>query len=145
MSDFLSSAYKFNRKSNPSTPPVISIEKTVPQAQRVINLAEAKNRAREWANGRGDVEGIPKYFRGIAESFCKEHGLELTTFTGEELLKEGFRLMHAVGRGSANEPVFINMAYRGNPDSSDWVSFVGKGVCFDTGGYNLKPSKISAI
>ena len=51
--------------------------------------------------------------------------------------------MHAVGRGSANEPVFINMAYRGNPDSNDWISFVGKGVCFDTGGYNLKPSKIN--
>jgi leucyl aminopeptidase len=49
--------------------------------------------------------------------------------------------MHAVGRGSQNEPVFVNLAYKGNPDSSDWISFVGKGVCFDTGGYNIKSCK----
>ena len=49
--------------------------------------------------------------------------------------------MHAVGRGSQNEPVFINLAYKGNPNSDEWTSFVGKGVCFDTGGYNMKPSK----
>jgi len=42
--------------------------------------------------------------------------------------------MHAVGRGSLNEPVFINLSYKGNPDSNEWISFVGKGVCFDTGG-----------
>ena len=48
--------------------------------------------------------------------------------------------MHAVGRGSNNEPVFVNIAYNGNPDSDAWISYVGKGVCFDTGGYNIKPS-----
>lgn len=48
--------------------------------------------------------------------------------------------MHAVGRGSKNAPTFINLSYKGNPESDRWVSFVGKGVCFDTGGYNIKPS-----
>lgn len=46
--------------------------------------------------------------------------------------------MHAVGRASKNEPIFVNLAYRGNPNSDEWTSFVGKGVCFDTGGYNIK-------
>lgn len=46
--------------------------------------------------------------------------------------------MHAVGRASKNEPVFVNLAYKGNPDSDHWVSYVGKGVCFDTGGLNIK-------
>lgn len=46
--------------------------------------------------------------------------------------------MHAVGRASKNEPIFVNLAYKGNPDSNEWIAFVGKGVCFDTGGYNLK-------
>jgi leucyl aminopeptidase len=140
VSEFLGSAYKFDRKEKPSTPHVITILEASPKIHRAVNLAIAKNRAREWANGRGDVEGVPKYFKGLAEAFCKENGLEITTFTGDELVKEGFRLMHAVGRGSSNEPVFVNMAYRGNPDSNNWISFVGKGVCFDTGGYNLKPS-----
>lgn len=46
-----------------------------------------------------------------------------------------------MGRASKNPPTFINLAYNGNPDSNKWVAFVGKGVCFDTGGLNLKTSK----
>jgi len=46
--------------------------------------------------------------------------------------------MHAVGRASKNEPIFINLKYNGNPDSDKWVAYVGKGVCFDSGGLNLK-------
>lgn len=49
--------------------------------------------------------------------------------------------MHAVGRGSKNEPIFINLKYHGNPDSDHWVAYVGKGVCFDSGGLNIKSSK----
>lgn len=48
--------------------------------------------------------------------------------------------MHAVGRASKNEPIFINLKYEGNPDSDSWVAFVGKGVCFDSGGLNIKPT-----
>lgn len=47
---------------------------------------------------------------------------------------------HAVGRGSRIEPAFINLAYNGDRESSDWLALVGKGVLFDTGGYNLKSS-----
>ena len=48
--------------------------------------------------------------------------------------------MHAVGRASKNEPAFINLCYNGNPDCDNWIAFVGKGVCFDTGGLNIKPT-----
>jgi len=48
--------------------------------------------------------------------------------------------MHAVGRASKNAPTFINIKYNGNPDCDKWVSFVGKGVCFDSGGLNIKSS-----
>ena len=60
-------------------------------------------------------------------------------YEGEELLVQGFRLLHAVGRASVNKPAFINLSYNGNPDSQSWVAFVGKGVCFDTGGLDIKP------
>lgn len=46
--------------------------------------------------------------------------------------------MHAVGRASKNAPTFVNLKYQGNPDSDKWVAFVGKGVCFDSGGLNIK-------
>lgn len=53
-------------------------------------------------------------------------------------MKEGFRLLHSVGRASKNEPVFVNLSYKGNPHSEKYVAFVGKGVCFDTGGLDIK-------
>lgn len=53
--------------------------------------------------------------------------------------------MHAVGRASINEPTFVNMKYNGNPDSDQWVAFVGKGVCFDAGGLNIKTSNFDII
>jgi leucyl aminopeptidase len=44
----------------------------------------------------------------------------------------------AVGRGSVNEPRYVEMAWKGNPESGEWLGLVGKGVTFDTGGISLK-------
>ncbi len=48
--------------------------------------------------------------------------------------------MHATGRASVNKPIFVNIAYKGNPNDDKWISYIGKGLCFDTGGLNIKPS-----
>ena len=60
-------------------------------------------------------------------------------------MNEGFRLLHAVGRASKNTPAFVNLAYNGNPDSDSWIAFVGKGVCFDAGGLDIKACKFLFI
>jgi leucyl aminopeptidase len=60
---------------------------------------------------------VPEYFESIAENFAKNNDVKLTIIKGEELLKNGFRLMHAVGRASIHPPTFINLSYNGNPDS----------------------------
>ena len=39
----------------------------------------------------------------------------------------------------------MNLAYNGNPDSDSWIAFVGKGVCFDAGGLDIKPCKFLFI
>ena len=140
VSDFLCTVHKYDRKEKRSKVATILIDKSSPKIHRVVNLAEAKNKAREWCSGRGDVEGTPQYFKKLAKDFAHEYGVRITVYSGQELLDEGFRLMHAVGRGSDNEPVFVNLAYEGNPDSDKWTAFVGKGVCFDSGGYHLKTS-----
>ena len=140
ITDFLSSCYRFNRKSVRDAPPSVSVHEEVPKVHEVVNLVEARNQCREWANGRGDIEGNPTTYKRICEDFSREHGLKITVFEGDELLKQGFRLAHAVGRASVNPPVFVNMGYNGNPDSKDWIAFVGKGVCFDAGGLQLKTS-----
>ena len=83
---------------------------------------------------------MPKFFKDISIKFAAEHKLGITVIEGDDLLKEGFRLMHAVGRASVNKPVFVNLSYKGNPKSNTWTAFVGKGLCFDTGGLNIKPA-----
>jgi leucyl aminopeptidase len=50
-------------------------------------------------------------------------------------------LFHAVGRASSKQPALINMAYRGSPQSENWVSLIGKGVCFDAGGLDIKSTQ----
>jgi leucyl aminopeptidase len=60
---------------------------------------------------------------------------------GDALLERGFRLIHAVGRGSDSPPALIHLTYtppNGVPPKGR-VALVGKGVTFDTGGYSLKP------
>lgn len=53
--------------------------------------------------------------------------------------------MHAVGRASVNKPVFVNLRYNGNPKDDKWIAYVGKGLCFDTGGLNIKTGNYSLI
>jgi len=49
-------------------------------------------------------------------------------------------LFHAVGRASVSEPRLVVVHYQGNPDSEETLALVGKGVTYDTGGLNLKPT-----
>ena len=120
--------------------PTISYFGNAKDIKKVISLAEARNRSKEWANGRGDEDGVPQYFEAEANRLANQLSVEKTVIKGDYLVNEGFRLMHAVGRASKNPPTFINLAYKGNPDSDKWVAFVGKGVCFDAGGLNIKPA-----
>ena len=71
--------------------------------------------------------------------------MKIKIFNGDALLNEGFRLLHAVGRASKNSPAFVNLSYKGNPDSDSWIAFVGKGVCFDAGGLDIKPCNYQTI
>lgn len=140
-SDLLA-CHKFSRKQKKSTPPHVHIHKDTKDWEKIRILVEGKNKTKELGNGRGDNEGTPAFFEKLARSFAEKHSLEITVFKGDELLDNGFRLMHAVGRASDNAPTFVNLKYNGNKDSDDWVAFVGKGVCFDTGGLNIKTSII---
>ena len=79
----MSSAHKFDRREKRNHVPTVCIDHDSPKVHRAVNLAEAKNKSREWANGRGDIEGTPQYFRKLAKDFAQEHGLRITVFSGE--------------------------------------------------------------
>jgi leucyl aminopeptidase len=140
-SDLLTNPYKFTRKSHSPKPLTISLDSKMVDYESIIKLVQTKNRSKEWANSRGDEDGVPAYFEEVARNLIKGNDkLSLTVIKGDELKEKNFGLMHAVGRASKNPPAFINLSYRGNPESEEWVAFVGKGVCFDSGGLNIKSS-----
>lgn len=101
-------------------------------------MGRSKNYARDLANGRADVT-TPLFFLETAKQLKKDHPkIEIKYFVGSELLTQGMNLHHAVGKASANEPVFINLTWMNNPSSQSVHGLVGKGLTFDCGGLHVK-------
>ena len=73
-----------------------------------------------------------------AENLSSKHNAEISVTVGDDLLKANFPAIHAVGKANDREPRLIDISW-GQPDAPK-VTLVGKGVCFDTGGLNIKPT-----
>ena len=78
----------------------------------------------------------PGELADAAAALAKRHGMSLRVVEGDELLAQNYPLIHAVGRASSRAPRLIDLGW-GDP-SHPRVTLVGKGVCFDTGGLDLK-------
>ncbi|WP_309752887.1 leucyl aminopeptidase family protein [Novosphingobium sp.] len=103
-------------------------------------LAEAAATAlvRDMVNTPAEDMG-PAELEGLASQVAKAHGAELKVTKGDAL-EQGFPMVHMVGRAAAREaaPRLIELTW-GNP-AHPKVALVGKGVCFDSGGLDIKPS-----
>lgn len=93
--------------------------------------------ARELVN-RPANDLTPLALAEAAQELAQDHGAECSVVRGDALLEENYPLVHAVGRASANAPCLVDMRW-GAPDAPK-VTLVGKGVCFDSGGLDIKPS-----
>jgi len=80
----------------------------------------------------------PEELANSAMELAKKHKAKCRIIKGDKLLSKNFPLIHAVGRASVNEPRLIDLQW-GNIKSPK-LTLVGKGVCFDSGGLDLKPS-----
>src|SRR5690606_16870478 len=80
----------------------------------------------------------PDELEDVARAIAQAHGAGLTAITGGDLLAQNFPAIHAVGRASHRAPRLI--ALRWGDASHPHVAVVGKGVCFDTGGLDIKPA-----
>jgi leucyl aminopeptidase len=80
----------------------------------------------------------PAQLEVAAQALCDRHPATLTVVAGEELLTQNYPLIHAVGRASTQAPRLIDITW-GDPLAPK-VTLVGKGVCFDTGGLDIKPA-----
>ena len=80
----------------------------------------------------------PSYLADQAGKLAKAHGFALTVFDLAQIKKEGMGALLAVSQGSAQEPRFIALEYKGGQGAP--VVLVGKGVTFDSGGISIKPA-----
>jgi leucyl aminopeptidase len=80
----------------------------------------------------------PAELEDAARTLAERHGATARAIVGDDLLTQNFPLIHAVGRASPRAPRLVDFAW-GDP-AGPKITLVGKGVCFDTGGLDLKPS-----
>lgn len=78
----------------------------------------------------------PADLENAAHSLAQAHGAQITVTTGDALLTQNLPLIHTVGRAAEQEPRLIDIRWGSKGPA---LTLVGKGVCFDTGGLNLKP------
>ncbi|MCH8519419.1 MAG: leucyl aminopeptidase family protein [Nanoarchaeota archaeon] len=81
-----------------------------------------------------------EYLHNELEEFSKKHNLEFKAIVGEELVKENMNLHYQVGKSAQTPPRMLYATYKGNPKTEVFTALVGKGITFDTGGINLKPT-----
>lgn len=106
-------------------------------AGRVRRIAEGVFLTRDLVNTPTSDMG-PDELEKAVRTLAATHKAEVSVIKGDDLLKQNFPMIHAVGRASVGTPRLIDMIW-GRADAPK-VTLVGKGVCFDTGGLDIKPS-----
>ncbi|MEM4390773.1 MAG: leucyl aminopeptidase [Candidatus Diapherotrites archaeon] len=81
----------------------------------------------------------PDFLEKTAEKIAKDNKLKISVLKKKELEKLGMNCILEVGKASTTSPRLIILEYYGNKSSKDKVLFVGKGICFDSGGLDIKP------
>jgi leucyl aminopeptidase len=104
----------------------------------VATQADAVALTRDLINTPANDMG-PEQLEKAARALARKHRARISVIRGEALLKRNFPLIHAVGRAADRAPRLIDMSW--GPRSAPKVTLVGKGVCFDTGGLDIKPSR----
>jgi len=103
----------------------------------VLRAAEATVLARDLINTPAADLG-PAELAAAARALAERHDAELSIIVGDDLLAQNYPAIHAVGRASAKPPCLIDL--RWGADGDPKVTLVGKGVCFDSGGLDIKPA-----
>ncbi|MEM9206743.1 MAG: leucyl aminopeptidase family protein [Pseudomonadota bacterium] len=108
----------------------------------VSRIIDGVYMARDLINTPANDMG-PDEIERVVHRLSDSHGAELRVTTGEDLLAANFPLIYGVGKASPRAPRLIDLVW-GSPTAPK-VTLVGKGVCFDTGGLNLKPGSGMAL
>jgi leucyl aminopeptidase len=134
----LLAGYAFDRYRAQSGCPARLLVPEGLDATRVEILAAGEALTRDLINTPTSDMG-PADLQNAAEILARTHGAACSTIIGDDLLAQNFPMIHAVGRAAApeNAPRLIELRWG---DAGPTLTLVGKGVCFDTGGLDIKPA-----
>ena len=139
-------SYEFNKyksKKNTKTLNIIIIgKKNKPSSKNLLKfkaIEEGTFYARDLVSEPGNVLHPDEYAKRLKS--LNKYGLKITIYDEKKLKKLGMNALLGVGQGSIRGSYLVTIEWNGAKNNSKPLAFVGKGVCFDTGGYSLKPAK----
>ena len=134
---FLLSGYRFDRYRKSAPKPAARL--VCPEgcdAPRLLAMAEAEFLTRDLINTPAADMG-PQELEEAFLSLATRFGAATQVIRGDDLLAQNFPMVHAVGRASPRAPRIMEMRWGA---TGPRLTLVGKGVCFDTGGLDIKPA-----
>jgi leucyl aminopeptidase len=134
---FALGSYRFSRYRKNDAPGVRLVPSDGIDVTDITRMAEAAALARDLINTPSNDMG-PEQLAQAAQDLATRFGASFNCIVGDDLTRQNFPLIHAVGMASTRPPRLIDLSW-GDP-AHPKVTLVGKGVCFDTGGLDLKPS-----
>ena len=132
---FAIGSYRFDRYRKADAPKARLVPPEGIDIAAISRMAEAATLARDLINTPANDMG-PEELAAAARHLAQRFGANFNCIVGDDLKHSNFPLIHAVGMASPRAPRLIDMSW-GNP-AHPKVTLVGKGVCFDTGGVDLK-------
>ena len=116
--------------------PILSLP-NFPNLDKTLYFAESEFIVRDLINLPANIL-TPDFFESYVKKFSNFHKTKLKVIFGNDL-KKNFPLIHEVGKASSKKPRFLELTHKGSSKSFN-ITLIGKGVCFDSGGLNLKSS-----
>ena len=132
---WLLASYRFDRYAKQPSLQASLIAPDGFDTKLLIALAEGEMLTRDLINTPASDMG-PSDLEEAARRLAEKFGAKITVVTGEDLLTHNLPLIHTVGRAAGRAPRLIDIKWG---KKGKKLTLVGKGVCFDTGGLNLKP------
>lgn len=130
-------AYQFDRYKQKQTKQAVLAIGDQCLVDSTTHAVEGTNLTRELVSTPA-ADMMPQHLSEATKALALEFGGEFSEIVGDDLLNENYPTIHAVGRASVHQPRLLDLTW-GKADAPK-ITLVGKGVCFDSGGLDIKPA-----
>ncbi len=131
-------SYRFERYKKAKTSRALLVWPELADKKTILALSDGIYLGRDLVNTPASDMG-PEELAGAAKALAKKHNAQCTVITGDSLIRKNYPMIHAVGRASVRAPRLIDLNW--GKKTHPRLTLVGKGVCFDTGGLDMKPGQ----